>query len=166
VHTLVVMRHAKSDYPPGVADFDRPLSERGRREAPLAGRWLAENVSGISHVLVSGATRTRQTWQLVASELGHEPSVEFDDRIYEASTDTLYEVIGGAPESASTMLLIGHNPGLEDLVVRFAAVDSEKLVQVEQKFPTSAIAVLNMTSSWSQLSDHSNALTDFVVPRL
>jgi len=165
VHTLVVMRHAKSDYPAGVVDFDRPLSERGRREAPLAGRWLAENVFDINHVLVSSATRTRQTWQLVANELGDEPTVGFDDRIYEASTDTLYEVISGAPETASTLLLIGHNPGLEDLVVRLAAVDGEKLVQVEQKFPTSAIAVLNLTSFWHELTDHANALTAFVVPR-
>jgi phosphohistidine phosphatase len=159
------MRHAKSDYPAGVADFDRPLSERGRHEAPVAGRWLVENVPTFDQVLVSGATRTRQTWQLVAKELGQERAAQFDDRIYEASTDTLREVIGQTPESATTLLVIGHNPGIEDLVSQLATLDSELLGQVQQKFPTSAIAVLDVTSLWSKLSDHSNTLTDFVVPR-
>lgn len=120
---LLVMRHAKSAWPEGVADHDRPLGPRGLRDAPAAGRFLAENGGPPDLVLCSPARRARHTWELAAAELGspvptptlHEP------RLYGADGDELLDVLHGVPDEVATLLLVGHNPGLEDLVLLLSA---------------------------------------------
>src|SRR2546423_954620 len=116
---LIVLRHAKSARPDGVPDHDRPLAGRGRREAPLAGRWLNERYPDIDLAVCSTAKRARQTWSRVAEELHAAPPRRVDERLYAASVDDLVAVAQELPETARSVLIIGHNPGLEDLVSEF-----------------------------------------------
>ena len=139
-HTLVVLRHAKSGYPQGVDDVDRPLADRGRRDAPAAGRWLRANAPTIDLTVCSPATRTRQTWQLVAAELDGDPAFRVDDRIYTASVDDLLDVVHDLPADAGVVLLIGHDPGVTDLV--------HALTGDTFAFKTSSVAVLSGPASW------------------
>jgi phosphohistidine phosphatase len=149
-HTLVVLRHAKSDWSTGLDDPHRPLADRGRRQAPEAGRWLAEHGPAPDHVVVSPAVRARSTWELVAAELPGTPSAHVDDRVYDASVDELLTVVAGLPETARTGLLVGHNPGLEELV--------EHLVGEPVRLPTSALALVDVRGPWSGIGPGSGRL--------
>ena len=117
---LILLRHAKSDWP-DVPDRDRPLAKRGRRDAPRIGRWLHEHGYQPDVVVVSAATRTRQTWDLVAPELGGLPAVHFEPRAYAASALTLLYLAQELPARYRTALLIAHNPGLSELAASLAA---------------------------------------------
>lgn len=138
---LVVLRHAKSAWPDGVADHDRPLAGRGRREAPLAGRWLAEHVHGIDLVVCSSAVRARTTWMRAGAELDPAPETRVDERVYAASARELVAVARELPDAAGTVLFVGHNPGLEDLV--------EELSGAPCELKTSSIAVLSGRGDWA-----------------
>jgi phosphohistidine phosphatase len=117
---LILLRHAKSDWP-DVPDRDRPLAKRGRRDAPRIGRWLHEHGYQPDVVVVSDAARTRQTWDLVAPELGGSPAVRFEPRAYAASALSLLYLVQELPGRYRSALLIGHNPGLSDLATSLAA---------------------------------------------
>jgi len=135
VRTLILLRHAKSDWSGNEHDVDRPLAPRGRRQAPAAGTWLAANIDRIDLAVVSPAARARATWELVEGELRERPEVSFDDRVYAASAG---ELLGVLREYADrdVVVLVGHNPGLEDLAHRLTGEWVE--------LPTSAIAVLDL----------------------
>jgi phosphohistidine phosphatase len=154
---LVLLRHAKSAWPADLADHQRPLASRGRREAPLAGRWLAEHVGGIDLVVCSTATRTRQTWDLVRAELAAEPAFRAEDRVYEAGAGDLARVVRELPPTAGTALLIGHNPGLEDLVGTLTGDWPTML--------TATIAVLSVPGEWSDVTPGGLTLTALETPR-
>ena len=141
VHTLVLLRHAKSDWDGEEPDRERPLARRGVREAPEAGRWLARHLPAVDLAVVSPATRAHETWDLVSAELGPAVPHRVDDRIYAASVGDLLEVVRDLPERASVVLLVGHNPGLEEL----ASGLTGRIVPM----PTSAIAVLEIPGTWS-----------------
>ncbi len=113
---LVVLRHAKSAWPEGVPDYRRPLADRGRRDAPAVGRWLATNAPDLDLALISPATRTRQTWELVSAELEPVPESRFDEQLYGEGAAAIQLVLADVPESTRGVLVIGHNPDLEDLV--------------------------------------------------
>jgi len=163
---LLVLRHAKSDWPIGVADYDRPLAKRGRRDAEAAGRWLAEQDVGPALAWVSSARRTRETWDGMAGALGDGVDVRFDDRVYEAGTDDLLEVLRETPRKTRVVLLVGHNPGVQDLVLMLARGGSDDARSLAaSKFPTSGLAVLDLDGDWADLDAHSAVLSDFVVPR-
>lgn len=112
---LVILRHAKSAWPEGVPDYRRPLADRGRTEAPAVGRWLAEHVPDIDVALVSPATRTRQTWELVSAELPAAPEVRFEEQLYGEGAEAILDLLGSLTD-VKTVLVIGHNPDLELLV--------------------------------------------------
>ena len=116
---LILLRHAKSDWP-DVPDMERPLAKRGRRDAPVVGRWLRGHGYLPDTVICSVARRTRQTWKLVAPELGGSPSVTFEPRAYAASALTLLYLVRELPGTCWAALLIGHNPGIEDLAAHLA----------------------------------------------
>ncbi|HYS37152.1 MAG TPA: histidine phosphatase family protein [Pseudonocardiaceae bacterium] len=156
-HTLVVLRHAKSAWPAGVADAARPLAERGERDAPAVGQWLRAHVPGIDLTVCSPAARTRQTWRLVADQLDGRPDFRLDERIYDADVDDLLSVIHELPDTASTVVLVGHNPGLSELV-RVLAGD-----RVELK--TSSVAVLHGPDRWAALDEGAARLARFETPR-
>jgi phosphohistidine phosphatase len=154
---LVILRHAKSEWPDGVADRKRPLAGRGRREAPLAGRWLNEHVGELDLVLCSPAQRTRETWAWVAEELDAVPEMRIEDRLYPGSTKNLLAAVRQVPGEAGTVLLIGHNPGLEDLVT--------ELSRAECVLKTSSIAVLSGTGDWADVGPDWATLDTGVTPR-
>jgi phosphohistidine phosphatase len=170
---LVVLRHAKSDWPPGVPDDERPLSGRGRRDAKAAGEWLATNGLRPDAVLCSPAARTRETWARLVSGLesglgsaGPVPEPTYEDAIYEASVSSLTRVLRAVDEKAKTVLLVGHNPGVHELVVELAEQADEKArVLAAASFPTSGLAVLKVSGPWSKLAPGSAELLEFAVPR-
>jgi phosphohistidine phosphatase len=168
-HRLVVLRHAKSDWPPGVPDEERPLSGRGRRDARAAGEWLASNGLHPDTVLCSPAARTRETWARLAPGLetsGPVPEAQFKDAIYEATVNALEDVLRALPEAIGTALLIGHNPGVHELVVQLADQGDEKArTLAAASFPTSGVAVLQLPDAWSELGAGSATLQAFAVPR-
>jgi phosphohistidine phosphatase len=138
---LVILRHAKSAWPDGVPDRLRPLAERGRRDAPAAGRWLRDNVRRFDAVVCSPAERTRQTWALAATELEDPPAADYDDRIYDASPAALLAVLRELPDTAADALLVGHNPGVQQFVALMSGQHLE--------FKTSSVAILGWTGGWS-----------------
>jgi phosphohistidine phosphatase len=164
---LVVLRHAKSAWPAGVTDHERPLAPRGLRDAPAAGRALAEADCLPDLALCSTAVRARQTWELAAQQWGTPPPVRLDRRLYGADVAELLEALREVPDQVRTLLLIGHNPGLEELVLELAgdSVD-DALDDVRTKFPTSALAILVWHGgSWQELAPGTALLTDMAVPR-
>ncbi|MFB7939138.1 histidine phosphatase family protein [Streptomyces sp. NPDC056049] len=163
---LVVLRHAKSAWPDGVADPDRPLGPRGLRDAPAAGRFLAGSVPLPDLALCSPARRARRTWELVAAELDGPVPTRHDARLYGADVPDLLDVLRDVPDEVATLLLVGHNPGLEELVLRLAgSAAGDALDRVGTKFPTSAVAVLTWSGTWPDLSPGVAFLADLTVPR-
>ncbi|MEK9810905.1 MAG: histidine phosphatase family protein [Candidatus Nanopelagicales bacterium] len=163
MRTLILQRHAKSDYPTGVADHDRPLSARGQRDAHAAGVWLAARNFNPAQALVSTAVRTRQTWDVLQPYLPM-TSVTWDSRIYEATATTLRRVLGDISDDVTSVILVGHNPGLEVLAASLARGGSTSaLAAMAQKYPTSAIAVVQSEKVWAQFDEAE--LVEFAVPR-
>ncbi|WP_105972068.1 SixA phosphatase family protein [Streptomyces geranii] len=164
---LVVLRHAKSAWPPGVEDHDRPLGPRGLRDAPAAGRALAEADRLPDLALCSTAERARRTWELAAAEWDTPPPVRHDPRLYGADVPELLAVVREVPSTVETLLLVGHNPGLEELVLELAGDGTDDALDVvREKFPTSAIAVLAWRGTgWHDLAPGTALLTDLIVPR-
>lgn len=155
---LVVLRHAKADSPPDVADRDRPLSRRGHRDAAAAGRWLAEHVGRPDVVVCSTALRARQTWDSAAAAFtGDPPSVQEERRIYEADVDDLVGVVRELPADVGTAVIVGHNPGMERLV--------QELTGEAHELKTAALAVLESTDDWAELAAGSAQLHRLAVPR-
>lgn len=140
--TLVLMRHGKSGYPPGVDDHDRPLADRGRREAALAGRWMSDEGLTIDAVLCSTATRTRQTLE----RAGITAPTTFVDDIYGGAPHEILEAIRlHAPADAGTVMVVGHSPGMPTTAL---TLDSDGHIE---RFPTSAYAVVTVGLPWDRL---------------
>lgn len=138
---LILLRHAKSDWSGDETDIARPLASRGRRQAPDAGRWLAANLDRVDLAIVSPAKRARSTWNLVAAELDVPPRRRIDDRVYTASDRELLAVVRELPDDIETVVLVGHNPGIEDLA-SFLCGESVTM-------PTSALAVITLAGPWA-----------------
>jgi phosphohistidine phosphatase len=162
---LVLLRHAKSSWDDVLPDVERPLASRGRRDAAAAGHWLAEHVGRPDLVLCSTAIRTRQTWARVAEAepdvLGTVP-VRFEDAIYQAWPDTLLDLVRQLPDGTGTAVLVGHAPGVPDLAERLNRASGDGPVG---DFPTSAVAVLNVTGAWAELGPATASLAAYAVPR-
>lgn len=166
--TLLLLRHAKSSWDdPVLADFDRPLAIRGRKAAPRMGRELERRGWRPDAVLVSTAKRTRQTWDLVAAELSAAPRPEFRGVLYDASAEQLLAELRQAPAAAKTLLLIGHNPGMEDLAQMLAGdgSDAQALERLREKFPTAALARLRFEGAWTDLGAGAARLSHCLGPK-
>ncbi|MGV1036900.1 MAG: SixA phosphatase family protein [Candidatus Nanopelagicales bacterium] len=162
---LIVMRHAKSAWPMGVRDFDRPLGARGRRNAPVSGRWISQLVGAPDQAVVSSANRTRLTWQLVEPELSRPAGVDFRPEIYAATWWDLLDVVRTTPVTTQTLMLLGHNPSVEDLVTELAGSgESRAMRQLRVKFPTSAVAVLTSDLAWKEWGSNCARLQDLFIP--
>ncbi|MEP9371158.1 histidine phosphatase family protein [Mesorhizobium sp. KR1-2] len=151
---LLLLRHAKSSWDdPAQADIDRPLAPRGRRDAPRIGRAIRKNGWRPKMALVSPAARTRETWQLAAAEMKHAPKPTFRDALYEAAPGQLLAELHGTPESVNSLLMLGHNPGLQDFILRLAGEgsDGEALERLHNKFPTCGLARLELEGPWKKL---------------
>ena len=163
VRTLVLLRHAKSDYPDGVADHDRPLAPRGVREAALAGDWIRANVGTVDTVLCSTATRTRET----LARTGIEANVRYEDSLYDSRPGTVLDLVNGIGDDVQTLLVVGHEPTTSSLASALAGPDSDEdgVVRLRTKYPTSAMAVFTVHAPWSGLELSGATLVDFHVPR-
>lgn len=161
--TLILLRHGKSDYPFGVEDFDRPLAPRGKTEAAEAGRWIDEHLPPVDFVACSDARRTRET--LLAT--GVEAETRYTEAIYGADVLTLLDELQSVQTQAETVLLVGHAPGVQELALFLAGdgSDPESLSEVESRFPTSALAVFDVSSPWPEIGSRSAVLTHFHIAR-
>jgi phosphohistidine phosphatase len=163
---LILLRHAKSDWPDAVPDRERPLAARGREAAPVMGRYLAEEMLLPDLALVSPALRTCQTWELVAPELGEAVSVRDEPRLYEAPWQQLLAVVQGVPDTVSTLMLVGHNPGSAELALALTGHGDRYAAQrMAAAFPTCGLAVLDlMEGGWAGLAPRACRLDRFVTP--
>lgn len=163
-HTLLLLRHAKSSWvDPTLPDHDRPLASRGRRDAKRIAKHLAGLECEPELVLCSSAVRTRETLELVRPALG-DSKVLFEDGLYGASSDELFARIRVVPDAVGSVMLIGHNPGLEQLALLLAS-SGDELRGLETKFPTAALATLAVETTWSRLAPGDAILTAYIVPK-
>jgi phosphohistidine phosphatase len=163
--TLGLLRHAKAELDdPGARDFDRGLSEPGKSGAALVGRAIADHGLRWDSIVASPAERVRRT--LEASGLPGEP--RFDERVYLADAATLLEVLRAVPGDPASVLVVGHNPGLHELLFRLVDPDDESplVAQAYDKFPTAAFALLELAiDDWASLSAGCGKLIRFIRPR-
>lgn len=163
-HRLLLVRHAKSSWDDAtLADRDRPLAKRGRKAAERVGAHLRRAGLRPDLVLCSPARRTRETAERM--ELG-DADLAFEDDLYGAVDDELLSRLRRVPEDASTVAVIGHNPGMQDLAIELAGNDPRRdAVRLRERFPTAAVAVFEVDGAWSELGHATVALASFVVPR-
>jgi phosphohistidine phosphatase len=162
----VLLRHAKSDWPDGVADHERPLTERGRRDAPRTGAWLAAAGRVPDRAAVSTAVRTRQTYALAAEAFRTEPETVFLDELYGASPGDMLEVIRATPEGVGTLLVVSHNPGTQHLAAILADESNPELVaQVHARYPTNTATVLEFDGDWATLDPGGASIVAVESPR-
>ncbi|GAB2453201.1 histidine phosphatase family protein [Nocardioides hungaricus] len=163
---LVVMRHAKAEQG-GPTDFDRPLAERGHRDAAEAGAWLAGEGVEPEHALVSAARRTRETWAALADGGGWDLEPDYDRGLYAAEPATAVDLISLVDEEVRTLVVIGHNPTMAYLaqLLGDGAGDPELEGKLLSGFPTSATAVFEYAGAWADLAEGSARLAAFHVGR-
>ncbi|MER8045211.1 histidine phosphatase family protein [Streptomyces sp. NPDC094032] len=162
---IVLFRHAKADWPQ-TSDHERPLADRGRTDAPVAGRRLAASGVSLDLALCSTAARTRETWKLAVQELPERPKTVYEERLYEASLGELIAVVNETPDTVNGLLLIGHNPGMHALADALSGeVEGDALARMSRSgFPTSAFAVVTFNGSWKSVEHGVGTLTDFWTP--
>ncbi len=160
---LFLLRHAKSSWDDaGAADFDRVLNERGRKAAPIVGTYLREQGIKFDLIVCSPAMRTRQTIELVRAASGIDCELLFDERIYAASVNRLLEVVAEIDEHVKTVLLVGHNPGMQELI--------EALTGEARHVPTAALVGIELdVAAWSEaqqgVSTPRGRLKSFLTPK-
>ncbi|MEN3585015.1 MULTISPECIES: SixA phosphatase family protein [unclassified Streptomyces] len=165
LRTLVLLRHAKADWPE-VADHERPLAERGRLDAAEAGRRLADTGITFDQALCSTATRTRETWKLAVQEFPHRPRTVYEDRVYGASPGELIALLNETPDEVRHALLIGHNPAthaVADILSRSSEQEARERME-RRGFPTAAFAVLSFAGPWASLEPGVATLRDYWAP--
>lgn len=164
--SLIILRHAKA-VPAGAAgDHQRVLAAEGRAAAPLIGQKLKTLGIKPEIVLVSSAARTRETYDLVAAIAGL-PEATIEDDLYLASAGVLLRRLRKTPPRAGSVMLIGHNPGVAELVQKLAdpaESDGDALARSRARFPTAACAVLEVLTPWSEMQDHDCALRHAFTP--
>lgn len=164
---LMLLRHAKTEVAqPGARDRERKLTKRGRADAPAIGAYMARHGLAPDLVLLSPVARAQETWTLLAPAFAAEPRVVKDERIYNAGPEKLIAVVRAARD-AHAVLLIGHNPGLQDLAVRLiASGDVEARERLAEKLPTCGLVVIDVpVDDWSKLRANVGRLDRFVTLR-
>jgi phosphohistidine phosphatase len=166
VHTLYLLRHAKSSWAdPTLPDPERPLAPRGRRDAKRIANHLLRRRIEPELVLCSSAVRTRETLELIRPALAAASTVTLEQELYAASAEELLERLRTLPDTVASVLLIGHNPGLHQLSLVLASAGSE-LERLEAKFPTAALATLTFANTtWNRLAPADAVLAAYVVPK-
>lgn len=163
---LLVVRHAKSAWPAGVPDRLRPLGPRGLRDAPRMGQRIRELVGTVDVVVVSPSQRTQETWALINDELGHTGSVVTDPRVYDAWGAHMLDLVRELPADAGTVMILGHEPGVSELVLSLAGSARDDLRdRVATKFPTCALALLRADRPWGEFVPGCAALETFTTPK-
>jgi phosphohistidine phosphatase len=165
---LLLLRHAKSERGhPGGRDHDRVLAARGREQAPMLGAYMVRHGLIPERAIVSTAARTRETWKLVSASFPKSPKAIFDERIYEAAPAAIITAVKECGTDVHTLLVVGHNPGLQDLAaLLIASGDVEARQRLNEKFPTGALVVIDFAlDDWTRLHVHAGRLDHFVSPR-
>ena len=156
--TLLLLRHAKAENPePDVTDLNRALNARGRAEAQSVGQFIKTQALEFDLVLCSTATRARETTELVLAAAELAANVRFDTRIYEAGPLRLLEVISEIEESMSAVLLVGHNPGMEELL--------KILTGSLEQMATGTLAKIELSAGWSKALEAKGTLDSIVKPQ-
>lgn len=166
---LTLLRHAKSGWDEPVArDFDRPLNARGRKGAKLMGGWMRDEGLSFDHVIASPAVRVVETLDLLWEGYGRALDTKLDKRVYLASAQALIDVVQEAPDGAESVLLSGHNPGMEDMILALIPERPGDALResVEEKYPTAAIAEMEFDiAHWADLKERSGCFTRLTRPR-
>lgn len=157
--TLYLLRHAKSSWDnESLSDFERPLNDVGHRTAPLMGKVLADRGYIPSVIVSSPAERAARTAELVKEAAGLNVSIRLDDRIYEASPNSLRTVVSEFDDNHESVILVGHNPGMEGLI--------RYLTGEMQPMPTASLAVIELNiGSWNEVDAESGKLVEVVRPK-
>jgi phosphohistidine phosphatase len=170
VKTVTLFRHAKSGEKnnPNIEDFDRPLSGRGLKAASKMGAEMRNRNLRPNLILCSPSVRTRQTLTLAAEEAwDNSPRIRFEEDLYEASAKTMEEILHELSEDLSHVMLVGHNPGLQDLAVRLAKLGSEASQKLGEKLPTAGLVSFDFDADlWGELKPGSGELRLFLTPAM
>jgi phosphohistidine phosphatase len=165
---LAILRHAKSSWDePDLDDFNRPLNDRGWKAARRMGKELKHRGMRFDLVLSSTAARARETVDGVQEKFDFHAEVRFERRMYGASEEQLLSLIRGLPESVHAPLLVGHNPGLERLIVELTHDDDQGLRdRVTHKYPTGALAMIELPAHhWAKIEAGSGTIVELIVPK-
>lgn len=165
---LLLLRHAKSDWSvAGQHDHDRTLNARGRESAPRVGAYMTRHALIPDRVIASTSQRTRETWDLVAASIAVQCPLVYDERLYDATPEAILAVIRECPPNAHSLLIVGHNPGMQEIAaLLIAAGDIDARQQLIEKFPTAGLAVIDFPIDvWAKLHPRAGRLDRFVTPR-
>jgi len=164
--TLLLLRHAKSDWNhPDLTDHQRPINSRGQKAAAKIGKWMKENHVQPEWIICSSATRARETLAVISEHL-HTPEslMHFSDDVYLADVETLLQVLAGCPEDIDHVLLIGHNPGMEELLT-YLCGEELPLSDNGKLIPTATLAQITMPDDWQKLQHCSAKLSQIIRPK-
>ncbi|MGF1474359.1 MAG: histidine phosphatase family protein [Geminicoccaceae bacterium] len=167
--SLVLFRHAKSSWSsPSLADVDRPLTARGQKAAPRMAAHLGEEGHQTDWIWCSSARRTRETWELMAPLWAAEPVIAFDPGLYLAQPADISSRIKETPERIASVMVIGHNPGLQELAVELSALKPGEVAdEIAAHFPTAAAAIFELNMDhWAELAPHRVLGVTFRKPRM
>ena len=165
--TLVLLRHAKSAWPHGVPDHERPLAGKGRRNAQAVGRWFLGEGPRPDLVVCSDAVRARHTWEIVASSFPQPPPVRLEPRVYEADVEDLVDLVRDLPDDVLTVVFVGHEPTMSGTSLRLAGPGSDPtaVTRIREKYPTNGVVVLRFEGGWAAVGPRTGRLDTFAVPR-
>lgn len=168
---LILMRHAKALWPEEMIDHARPLAQRGKDTAPIMARWLKAHYPVPDYVIVSSARRTQETFDLVCAEIpGLAASSVTDPHVYEAAMHDVLDSIAETSSRVTTLMLIGHNPGIQDvaeMLANPATSDTNALNRLKRKYPTASLAVLEFEGDWEGIDTPRIArLVRFITPAM
>jgi phosphohistidine phosphatase len=165
---LLLLRHAKAERSaPGMADRDRALIDRGRKDAARIGAYMATHHLAPDRVMVSPSVRTQETWKACASAFKSKPGATAVEKLYDATQHAIFGVIKDAPASAHTLMLVGHNPGLHELALMLiASGDVDARERLREKLPTAGLVIIDFAfDDWARLHPQSGRLERFVSPK-
>ena len=156
---LFLLRHAKSSWDnASLADFDRPLNERGKNTAPFMGEVMTRREYAPSIVISSPANRAATTAKLVTESAGLNSAIRYDDRVYEASPNSLRQVASEIDDAFGSAMIVGHNPGMEGFI-RYLTDEIEAM-------PTAALAVIELNvESWGEINADTGKLAELIRPK-
>lgn len=166
--TVLLLRHAKSSWADaGLDDFDRPLNDRGREAAPRIAAHLADAGLLPEIVVASPAQRTRETVTALVPALGGKAEIVYEDKVYLAPSKTLLKLVHGLDDRLASVLIVGHNPGLEELAKSLAGHGNDKLrKRLAGSYPTGALAALSFdVARWRDVAAGAGRLTHFARPK-
>jgi phosphohistidine phosphatase len=165
VKRLYLLRHAKSSWDdPELSDHDRPLAKRGRRASKLIAEHLGRERIRPALILCSSARRTRETLDRIAPAMGAKPEVRIERELYRADATDLLDLLRGLPDDVGSVMLIGHNPAIQDLGLALAG-RGPVAGMMQEKFPTGALATLEFDGPWRELAPGAGSAVAFIKPR-